>query len=265
MSFATNENQQISLYDPSFFLTDRERRMLEKSWAVPFGELVFPAIDEKPCAVLYSSKVSRPNTPVNVLVGALILKELLGGTDDELVESLVFDIRYQVALHTTSFKEQPLSDRSLSRFRARNTAYEEKTGTDLLYECVCSLKEEIAKVQERCQGLKKLDALTIALNIKNLSRLELLYSCTANLAEKIAASSPKLLPEELLRYCDGEEKKRMIDRGRSEKTRGRIRKVTEDAREILALCAGDYDDTSEYHLLLRIIKEQEAASQREEP
>ena len=41
--------------------------------------------------------------------------------------------------------------------------------------------------------------------------------------------------------------------------------MTEDAREILALCAGDYDDTSEYHLLLRIIKEQEAASQREEP
>ena len=55
MSFATNENQQISLYDPSFFLTDRERRMLEKSWAVPFGELVFPAIDEKPFAVLYSA------------------------------------------------------------------------------------------------------------------------------------------------------------------------------------------------------------------
>ena len=96
MSFATNENQQISLYDPSFFLTDRERRMLEKSWAVPFGELVFPAIDEKPFAVLYSSKVSRPNTPVNVLVGALILKELLGGTDDELVNPwfLTYVIRW---------------------------------------------------------------------------------------------------------------------------------------------------------------------------
>lgn len=44
------------------------------------------------------------------MVGALILKELLGLTDDEVVEGLMFDIRYQYALHTTSFEEQPLSD-----------------------------------------------------------------------------------------------------------------------------------------------------------
>ena len=44
------------------------------------------------------------------MVGALILKELLGLTDDEVVEGLMLDIRYQYALHTTSFEEQPLSD-----------------------------------------------------------------------------------------------------------------------------------------------------------
>jgi len=31
---------------------------------------------------LYSNKISRPNTPVNVIVGALILKEALGDTDE---------------------------------------------------------------------------------------------------------------------------------------------------------------------------------------
>ena len=31
----------------------------------------------------------------------------------------MFDIRYQYALHTTSFIEQPLSDRTLGRFRER--------------------------------------------------------------------------------------------------------------------------------------------------
>ena len=40
----------------------------------------------------------------------------------------MFDIRYQYALHTTSFTEQPLSDRTLSRFRARCLAYETETG-----------------------------------------------------------------------------------------------------------------------------------------
>lgn len=36
----------------------------------------FPAIDEERFSVLYSDKASRPNTPVNVIVGASIIKEL---------------------------------------------------------------------------------------------------------------------------------------------------------------------------------------------
>ena len=51
--------------------------MLEKSWAKTFADKVFPAIDENIFSVLYSKKASRPNTPVNVIVGALILKEAL--------------------------------------------------------------------------------------------------------------------------------------------------------------------------------------------
>ena len=74
-------------------------------------------------APLYSDKKnSRPNAPVNVIVGALILKELNGLTDDELLEECEFDFRYQYALHTTSYENQPLSDRTFSRFRERNAA-----------------------------------------------------------------------------------------------------------------------------------------------
>ena len=45
-------------------------------------------------------------------MGALIIKELFNMSDDEIVETLMFDIRFQYALHTTSFDEQPLSDPS---------------------------------------------------------------------------------------------------------------------------------------------------------
>lgn len=95
MSFEKNDNQQISLLDSTFNLTEREKRMLEKSWAKTFADKVFPAIDENIFSVLYSEKASRPNTPVNVIVGALILKEALNVTDDEIVEAMAFDIRYQ--------------------------------------------------------------------------------------------------------------------------------------------------------------------------
>ena len=85
MSFLANDNQQLSLSDSTFNLTEREKRVLEKSWAKTFAERVFPAIDENIFSVLYSNKASRPNTPVNVIVGALILKEALCETDEELV------------------------------------------------------------------------------------------------------------------------------------------------------------------------------------
>ena len=95
---------------------------------------VVHAIDENIFSVLYSEKASRPNTPVNVIVGALILKEALNVTDDEIVEVRAFDIRYQYALHTTSFEEQPISDRTLTRFRARVLSYETEHDVDLIHE-----------------------------------------------------------------------------------------------------------------------------------
>ena len=117
MSFKENTYQQMSFTDSFSGLTAREQKALEKSWAKVFADEIFPAIDEKRFSVLYSDKASRPNTPVNVIVGALIIKELFDYSDDEMVENLMLDFRIQYALHTTSFEEQPLSDKTLSRFR----------------------------------------------------------------------------------------------------------------------------------------------------
>ncbi|MGN9154450.1 transposase, partial [Bariatricus sp. HCP3S3_E12] len=74
MSFKTNDVEQLSLFDSFLNLTAREQKALENSWAKVFAEEVFPKIDEKPFAVLYSDKASRPNTPVNVIIGACIIK-----------------------------------------------------------------------------------------------------------------------------------------------------------------------------------------------
>ena len=254
--FVANDGQQIAFDDSTFRLTARERKMLEKSWAIPFSERIFPAIDEKPFSVLYSDNASRPNTPVNVLVGALILKEFLGQSDDEIRESLIFDLRYQVALHTTSFQEQPLSDRSLGRFRARNTAYEEETGIDLIHNCVIFLSKEIAEIMKINSSLRRMDSLMVASNIKKMSRLELLYTCVSNMVNLLAGDDPETLPENLRHYCSKDDRNVVIYHNRSEKTSDRIEQVLRDAEELLPLCSGKFDDASEYQLLLRVLREQ---------
>ena len=248
MSFVPNrlEEQQLSLFDPLTTMTEREKKFLDRSWAKYFAEFIFPKIDEIPYAVLYSDKDSRPNTPVNVQIGALLIKELTNLSDDELLESLMFDIRFQYALHTTSFAEQPLSDRTLSRFRARCAAYETEHGVDLLHETITSLSSEMAELMKIDSSLKRMDSLMVASNIKRMGRLELLYTCVANLAKEMAKT--REIPEHLRHYTEADDRNRVIYHNHSEETSIKIDIVLKDAATLKELCGSDYDDSSSYQL-----------------
>ena len=120
MSFKTNQNQQLTLDDSFINLSPRTQKIVMNSWAKDFSKIVLPAINEQRFSILYSDhKFSRANTPFNVIIGAMILKENFGLTDDELFESICCDVCFQYALHTTQMKDQPISDRTFSRFRER--------------------------------------------------------------------------------------------------------------------------------------------------
>lgn len=177
MSFKVNSSQQISFNDSVFSLTAREKKALDNSWAKIFADEIFPNIDEERFSVLYSSKASRPNAPVNVIIGALIIKELFDYSDDEIVENLMLDLHLQYALHTTSFEEQPISDKTLSRFRSRCYNYETTHGIDLYHDCVKDLSSKIAKLMNLSGRIKRMDSMMIESNIRFLSRMELIYTC----------------------------------------------------------------------------------------
>lgn len=255
MAFVPNENQQITFTDSIFTLTEREKKFLEESWAKVFAEKIFPKIHEEDFAVLYSNKASRPNTPVNVIVGSMILKESLGVTDEEIVQSLMFDIRYQYALHTTSFTEQPLSDRTLSRFRARCLALETETGIDLIHNCVTGLAKEIAEFMGITPNMQRMDSLMVAANIRNLSLLELFYTCVANLAKRMQQRDLEI-PSEQQHYIQKDDYNRFIYHQRGLDATMRTIEVMKDGEPLIERCERNFDDTSEYQLLIRLLKEQ---------
>ena len=146
MAFKTNEFQQITMDDQFRSLSPRTRRIALHSWAKTFAKIVFPAINEERFAFLYSDRsASRTNTPINITIGALMLKEMLGLSDDELLSSLCCDIRFQYALHTTSFNEQTVSDRTFSRLRERLYNYEVEYGIDILKDEMMALSGAYAK------------------------------------------------------------------------------------------------------------------------
>ncbi len=257
MSFVANDagSEQLSLFDSFNTLTEREKKFLDKSWAKYFAENIFPKIDERPYAVLYSKKNSRPNTPVNIQVGALLIKEFTNLSDDEILTALMFDIRFQYALHTTSYIEQPLNDRTLGRFRERCATYEQETGIDLLRSTITSLSGEMAEMMKLDLSLKRMDSMMVASNIKRMSRLELLYTCVANLAKEVLKNTGEL-PESLLHYTEKDDRNRVIYHNKSDETAEKISVVLQDAKTLKDLCGTEYDESSNYQLLLRVLKEQ---------
>jgi hypothetical protein len=256
MSFKENSCQQLSFSDSFSNLTAREQKALEKSWAKIFADEIFPAIDEKRFSVLYSENASRPNTPVNVIVGALIIKELFDYSDDEMVENLMLDLHLQYALHTTSFEEQPLSDKTLSRFRKRCYDYETLHNEDLYHDCVKELSGIIAKMMGINGRVRRMDSIMIESNIRKLSRMELIYTCIAKLAAYIEKTNNSLLPDDMKHYVDPNDFNKVICHQRSTETENKMQILLADADKLLTLCGSDYENIKEYELFVRCLSEQ---------
>ena len=234
-------------------MVDRTRK--EGSWANVFAQEIFPAIDEQPFAVLYSDKDSRPNTPVNVIIGALIIKELFDYSDDEIVENLMLDLHLQYALHTTSFKEQPLSDKTLSRSRKRCYEYEEEHGVDLIHDCVKDLSEKLKKLMNMSGRVRRMDSMMIEANIRKYSRAELIYVCVSKLVVAINKIDPDSLPAELVHYTDPKDFNQLMYHQRGTDLDKRLKLIFKDIDILLPFCAGRYDSLEEYKLLDRCLSD----------
>lgn len=261
MSFKTNDAVQITLFDSFNNLTTREQKALENSWAKVFAEEVFPKIDEKPFAVLYSDKASRPNTPVNVIIGACIIKELFDYSDDELVEGLMLDLRLQYALHTTSFEEQPLSDKTLSRFRRRCYDYEQTHGIDLYQTAIKNYNHEIAKMMNLDGKIRRMDSMMINSNMRMLARSELIYSCIARLVKYVYKNEPELIPESLHHYANPNDFNKVLYHERSSTLEERMAQFLTDAETLYDITKTGFEDVPEYELFIRCFSEQSIIEQ----
>ena len=257
MSFTTNESQQLSLEDSFINSNDRTKKFVMTSWAKGFADIIFPAINEKRFSVLYSdTKASRPNNPVNAVIGSLILKELFTLTDDELLASILCDIRFQYALNTTSFKDQPFSDRTFSRFRERLYLYTLETGVDLLHEEMEAMAEVFVKYLKINPSVKRMDSIMVSSSSKKMSRLEILYSCVQNMIKTINRTGENQLLKNLEHYLNEEDRNETIYYRKSEEISSRLQQVIEDATTLIAKLDDAYFELPEYQLLRRVLLEQ---------
>jgi hypothetical protein len=111
-------NPQGELFNAAGLLPPNKREACEKSWAGPFREKALPILlrAELEFAEFYDEDNGRPNRPVALVLGMLILKEAEDLTDQEALDALRFDTRWWWGFDLES-KDADLCQKTLLNFR----------------------------------------------------------------------------------------------------------------------------------------------------
>lgn len=168
------KHQQPALISSVSDLPEKQRKRLENSWAGTFYREFFCRIDEEAFGVLYSDVDSRPNVPVNMLVGLEALKAGFGWSDQELYEHFCYDLQVRYALGYDRLGDGDFEIRTLYYFRERLSKYNAEKGLNLLEKAFEQITDaQIIDLKVRT-GMQRMDSTQIASNIVSASRLQLL-------------------------------------------------------------------------------------------
>jgi hypothetical protein len=173
--FRKNTNhQQPAIISAASELPEKQRKRLENSWAGAFYKEFFCRIDEETFAILYSKIDSRPNVPVNVLVGLEALKVGFGLSDEELYARFCYDLQVRYALGYDRLGDGDFEIRTLYYFRERLSRYMQASGINLLDKAFEQVTDEQITAYQLKTGKQRMDSTQIASNIRGMSRLKLL-------------------------------------------------------------------------------------------
>lgn len=169
-----DQHHQQALFSSINDLPPKKRQRLEASWAGTFYTEFFCRIDEDMFAVLYSDEASRPNAPVNVLVGLEVLKSGFGWSDAQLEEQFTYNMQVRYAVGYRDLAEGHLELRTVYNFRRRLTDHMQARGENLLEQVFEQVTDEqLASLKLKTDKLR-MDSTLVSSNIRQMSRLQLL-------------------------------------------------------------------------------------------
>ena len=173
--FRKNEEyKQYDVFGVTNTLSEKQSKLLSNSIEHSFFENIFSNIKESDFKVLYSDKRSRPNVPVNQLVGSLILKHLFNWTYEALFNNLNFNILTRHAIGIRTINESVFSEASIYNFQNKIIGYYVETGKDLLTEVFDKLTASQLKEYGIKSDIQRGDSFLIGSNIFDYTRIQLL-------------------------------------------------------------------------------------------
>jgi hypothetical protein len=238
----------------------RHKKFTDRNaWHNLFREFITCKVNEKRFSCLFSGDMGRPNVPVRILAGMMILKESSGWSDERLFEEIEFNILAMSALGMNNASDEAPCAATYYNFRKALYEYQLQTGEDLVGEMFRELTQTQAKLFGVHGKFTRMDSKLIGSNICKSSRLQLIISVLQTFFKDISQHECKI--ERM------EKKDRQVLLGLMKKTGGQIvyaldnqsrEQMLEELGYILLRLQQLYtgQDSSKYHLIVRVLSEQ---------
>lgn len=235
-------------------LPEEKRDYLYSSWAWVFYQEFFCRLDEKPFAVLYSNIPSRPNVPVNVLVGLEYLKAGNGWTDQEMYEAFLYNMQVRFALGYDEFVKGDFDLRTLYYFRERLSRYMQETGINLLEKAFEKVTDQQIAAYQLKTGKQRMDSTQLASNIRTMGRLQLLVEVMQRVYRILTKEDQDHYAEEFRPYVQGHAGQ-YVYHLKGQDTSEHLQKIGELMQRLLVELEPSYTQEPVYQMLIRVFGE----------
>lgn len=236
-------------------LPEEQRQRLAASWAGVFYRDFFCRIREDSFAVLYAEVPSRPNTPVNVLLGLETLKAGYGWSDEELYDHFSFDLQVRYALGYPDLREGRFELRTLYNFRRRLSQYNQEHGVNLVAQAFEDITDQQIVALKVQTSLQRMDSTQIASNILDMSRLQLLVEGLQRMHRLLSEAEQHSYQEWLGPYLENSSGQYVYRVKGKEATAAHTQQVGQVMHRLLRELKERYGTTPAYQTLERLFRE----------
>lgn len=204
LMFRKNEkHRQENLFGLTNTLPEKVLKKARGTEEYYFYNLIFSHIDEQQFSVLFSDEMSRPNAPVNCLVGAIILQSRRRWSFEELFTQLQFNILVRFALGLDDLETMPFCRATLFNFQNRLSGHHARTGENLLESVFDRLTQKQLNTLKIKTSIQRTDSTFAASNIRNFTRLQLLIETLLRTERILNEKDSKRFKSHLAGYVKG--------------------------------------------------------------
>ena len=235
-------------------LPPKLRKRLDTSWSGVFYREFFSRLNEAPFAILYADCPSRPNIPVNVLVGLEYLKAGNGWTDEEMLDEFGYNSQVRYALGYRQLGEGDFDLRTLYYFRERLSRYMQESGINLLDQAFEQVTDQQITAYHLKTGKQRMDSTQIASNIRSMSRLQLLVEVLQRVHRMLTEEDQGHYAEVFAPYIQGHAGQ-YVYHLKGQDTNEHLQKIGEVMQRLLAELQASYAQEPVYQMFERVFGE----------